>query len=305
MIIFSVTVKRHHDVQAWDVRVSAHYFPADEILSPEVTRLLRRSTDGSPGVRIATLAALTVQPFPLFFPEELQDALEEHDEIGGTFDIHDEIRATAGGLIDWAEAGGAERVLPEEADPIGAIVIGRRLETDPFVDRGAILALMIQNLSSLCRDRTLFALEEMPEAELLEDQRGRIPERLRAFRGVSDRVGIEAHRLFPGSGGPSSDQAGTPAQRCACGARPFVVAVIPIGGPVSPEWIVDDEEEIELIDVAEWARTRLGVELIPDSKEGPVRSLSETLEQRMLHKSWAATRSPIERAKGRPFPFQQ
>ena len=266
MISFSVSVRRNLDVNAWDVRVDACLDLAEEVTgSPCIEEAMCEAWVGEDGIPIGRLDALMLHVWPLRDVEGLLDLVEINDGDGNTWDGCEELRSTAASLARWVRQGSAENLFIESDDPIETVILGWSLEADPHVDRGALLGMMVQHLSALSPKRILFAHEEPSEDTLPADQRGRVLERSRAFFSVGKRVGFGPFVALspPDAGMPTKY---SPFQRLLAGVtdRPLLVATILPDGPDYPEWTVWDDLEIELIDVAEWARDRLGMELSLD-----------------------------------------
>lgn len=269
MISFTVRTRRNEDVHAWDLRVEAWLDPAEEVTSdPRVEAMLAAAWTGEEGVRIGRLDALLVHLWPVGTADGLLEALEMNDGDGNTWDASEGVRATAAALIRWASAGGAEGLFRDSEDPVETLVLSAGLEADPFVDRGALLAMMVQHLSAHGPNRLLFAHEEPPETDLPPDQRGRVRERARAFRSVSERVGLESYARVPDRTAPGPSASLFARLMNVAPDRLLLVGSLLPDGPDYPEWTVWDELEIELIDLAEWARARLGVELTLTADEG-------------------------------------
>lgn len=267
MISFTVGARRNEDVNAWDLHVEAWFDPAEEVTGdPRVEALLAAALDGDEGVRIGRLDALMLHVWPVGNPEGLIEILEINDGDGNTWDASEEVRSTAAALTEWAAAGGAETLFRDSEDPIETLILARGMQADPFVDRGALLAMMVQHLAAFSPNRTLFAHQEPFETDLPEDQRGRVAERARAFRSVSGRVGLDAYAKPPLEG---RDLLQSPLAQLLlpCPDRLLLVGGLLTDGPDYPEWTVWDDLEIELIDVAEWVRVRLGVELAVGQEE--------------------------------------
>ena len=264
MISFTVGAGRNEDVNAWDVHVEAWLDLAEEVSAdPIVKEALAESGAGSEGVLIGRLDALMVHVWPVESAEGLLDILELNDGDGNTFDACDQVRSTASALMAWAGGGGAERLFSESEDPAETLILSGGLHADPFVDRGVLLAMMTQHLTAFSPNRILFTHEEPPETSLPADQRKRVRERARAFLSVGDRVGFGPHVRVPEEGGRSPFPAPLGDLLSLTDDRLLLVANLLPDGPDYPEWSVWDDLEIELIDVAEWARARLGVDLSP------------------------------------------
>jgi hypothetical protein len=263
MISFSVSLRRNEDVDAWDVRVDAHLDPSEEVTgSPEAEEAISEAWIGEDGVLIGRLEALMVHVWPLHNAEGLLELLEVNDGDGNTWDAHEEVRSAAAALTRWLRTEAGAGLFIESEDPVQTVILSRTLEADPHVDRGALLGMMAQHLTAFSPNRVLLAHEEPPESALPPDQQGRIWERARAFLSVGERVGFGPFVALP----PPQTAAARvrdPLRRLLSGMadRPLLIASLLPDGPDYPEWTVWDDLEIELIDLVEWARERLGVEL--------------------------------------------
>jgi hypothetical protein len=257
-----VSAKRNLEVDAWDVRVEARFDPAEEIsCTPEIEQALAEAGADEDGVVIGRLDALMVHVWPVRNRKSLLDLLEVNDGDGNTWDAYEEVRSSASALTRWVRTGAGDGLFHESEEPIQTVMLSRSLEVDPFVDRGALLGVMVQHLTAFSPNRILLAHEEPIEMSLPADQRGRDRERGYAFLSVGGRVGFGRYMSLP----PKLAQAAgsNPLQRLLSGTegRPLLIASVLPDGPDYPEWTVWDDLEIEMIDVAEWARLRLGVEL--------------------------------------------
>jgi hypothetical protein len=262
MISFTVGARRNEDVNAWDVHVEAWLDLAEEVSAdPTVEGALAEAGAGAEGILIGRLDALMLHVWPVDTPEGLLEILELNDGDGNTWDAFEEVRSAANALTAWAGGGGAERLFAESEDPAETLILSRGLFSDPFVDRGVLLAMMAQHLTAFSPNRILFAHEEPPETSLPADQRRRVRERARAFLSVGDRVGFGPHVRVPEEGGRSPFPAPLGDLLSLTADRLLLVASVLPDGPDYPEWTIWDELELELIDVAEWARARLGVDL--------------------------------------------
>jgi hypothetical protein len=260
MISFSVSARRNEDADAWDVRVDAYLDPSEEVTgSPEAEEAISEAWVGEDGVLIGRLEALMLHVWPLHNAEGLLELLEVNDGDGNTWDAHEQVRSTAAALMRWLNTPAGDGLFLESEEPIETILLSRLLEADPFVDRGALLAMMIQHLSALSPNRILLAHEEPPENLLPPDQRGRVRERARAFLSVGERVGFGRFVALPAE--PDEGRAGIYRLLNGMADRPLLIGSVLPDGPDYPEWTVWDDLEIELIDLVEWARARLGVEL--------------------------------------------
>jgi hypothetical protein len=268
MISFTVGARRNEEVNAWDLHVEAWFEPAAELTEDRrvLNALFAADRYEEDGALIGRLDALMVHVWPAGSPDGLLELLEMNDGDGNTWDASEEVRSTAAALKDWAVAGGAETLFADSGDPVETLILSGGLQADHFVDRGALLAMMVQHLSAFSPNRCLFAHQEPFETALPADQRGRSGERARAFRSVGGRVGLDAYARTPP---PRTSPLRSPLARLLlpCEDRLLLVGGLLTDGPDYPEWTVWDDLEIELIDVAEWARVRLGVELSPFQEE--------------------------------------
>jgi len=269
MISFSLSARRNLDVDAWEVRVDAFFDPAEEVSGCAlVEEAISEAWDGEKGIRIGRLNALMVHVWPVRSAEGLLEILEINDGDGNTWDAYEEVRSTAAALTRWVRGGAGAALFEESEEPVQTILLSRALEADPYVDRGALLGMMVQHLTALSPNRILLAHEEPPESALPADQQGRTLERARAFRSVAGRVGF-----LPVLHLPQTRQGvirGKDPFIRLLGAvvdRPLMIASVLPDGPDYPEWTVWDDMEIELIDVAGWAQARLGVELTLELEE--------------------------------------
>jgi hypothetical protein len=260
MISFAVSARRNQDVDAWDVRVDALLDPAEEVTgTPEAEGALSEVWVGDEGVLIGRLEALMVHVWPLHNAEGLLELLEVNDGDGNTWDAYEEVRSAAAALARWVRQGSAEGLFIESEEPIQTVLLSRRFEADPHVDRGALLGMMVQHLTALSPNRILLAHEEPPESALPRDQQGRIWERARAFLSVGERVGFGPFVALPAE--RDERRAGIHHLLNGMEDLPLLIGSVLPDGPDYPEWTVWDDLEIELIDLVEWARERLGVEL--------------------------------------------
>lgn len=262
MISFSVRARRNEDVDAWDVRVDAYLDPSEEVTgSPEAEEAISEAWVGEEGVLIGRLEALMLHVWPLNNAEGLLELLEVNDGDGNTWDAYEEVRSAAAALTRWVRTGAGAGLFMESEEPIQTVLLSRRLEADPFVDRGALLGMMVQHLTALSPNRILLVHEEPPESALPADQQGRIWERARAFLSVGGRVGFGPFVALPQN--RETGEVRDPLRRLLSGMtdRPLLIASVLPDGPDYPEWTVWDDLEIELIDLVEWARARLCVEL--------------------------------------------
>jgi hypothetical protein len=262
MISFSLSARRNLDVDAWEVRVDAFFDPAEEVSGcSAVEEAIAEAWDGDDGIRIGRLEALMVHVWPVRTAEGLLELLEINGGDGNTWDAYEEVRSTAAALTRWARGGGAA-LFEESEEPVQTILLSRGLEADPYVDRGALMGMMVQHLTALSPNRILLAHEEPPESALPADQQGREEERARAFLSVGERVGLCPFAVLPPTG-EGAARIRDPLRQLLGGIadRTLLVASVLPDGPDYPEWTVWDDLEIEIIDVAEWAQARLGVEL--------------------------------------------
>jgi hypothetical protein len=273
MISFTVGARRNEEVNAWDLHVEAWFEPAEEMTEDRrvLNALFAADRYEEEGALIGRLDALMVHVWPARTPEGLIDLLELNDGDGNTWDVSEGVRASAAALTRWAKAGGAERVFSDGDDAVETLIISAGLQADPFVDRGALLAMMVQHLAAFSPNRSLFAHEEPPELALPDDQRGRVRERARAFLSVGDRVGFRAQARVPKV--VSSGRSGSLLECLEPleANRLLLIGSLLPDGPDYPEWTVWDDLEIELIDVAEWMRARVGLDLIETpEQDGPL-----------------------------------
>jgi hypothetical protein len=263
MISFSLSAHRNLDVDAWEVRVDAFFDPSEEVSGcTAVKEAIAEAWDGDDGIRIGRLNALMLHIWPVRTAEGLLELLEINGGDGNTWDAYEEVRSTAAALNRWARGGAGAALFEESDEPVQTILLSRGLEVDPYVDRGALLGMMVQHLTALSPNRILLAHEEPPESALPADQQGREEERARAFLSVGERVGLCPFAVLLPTG-EGSARTRDPLRQLLGGIadRPLLIASVLPDGPDYPEWTVWDDLEIELIDVAEWAQARLGVEL--------------------------------------------
>jgi len=269
MISFSVNASRNQDVDAWDVRVDAFLDPAEEVTgSPEAEGAVAEAWAGEEGVLIGRLEAQMVHVWPLHNTEGLLELLEVNDGDGNTWDAHEEVRSVAAALTRWLRTEAGAGLFMESEEPVQTVLLSRTLQADPFVDRGALLGMMVQHLTAFSPNRVLLAHEEPPESALPSDQQGRIWERARAFLSVGERVGFGPFVALPQTQ-TAAAKVRDPLRKLLSGMadRPLLIASVLPDGPDYPEWTVWDDLEIELIDLVEWARVRLGVELTLKQEE--------------------------------------
>lgn len=278
MITFRTRSVRNYEVNAWDVSVEAYYEPPDEIMydadGADLTPLLREKFQDHPdGIRIAELKGLLVKKFCFFDSDGITETISRLSEIGSTFDIHEGTYSTARNFLGWLEHGGDEKLFGTWADPIEEFFVSEHLETDPHVDRGAMLALMTAQLDQFSSSRLICVHEEPVDDVLPEDQRGRMGERIRSLSAVSRSIEVELISAHPGAEARgkelrvSSNILGEPLN--LPGQLPlFVLGTSANGYPDLSSFLFESEEMI-VLDTPEWFQTRFGVTLGAQRDEEP------------------------------------
>lgn len=278
MIRFKTTSERNCEVNAWDITVEAFFDMSDMIRYVDNGGNLSDLLEGAEGetedgFRIAQLKGLLVKGVMFYEPEDVNEVVSGLSEIGSTFDIRQGTYSTARNLLGWLEHGGDEKLFENFEDPIHDMFVSEYLETDPHVDRGAMLALMTAHLDQFSFLRLLCVHEEGLEEYLPEDQRGRMTERIRSLTAVSEATGVELIAAMPGAearGRPmktTRNILGEPLN--LPGQLPlFILATSANGHPdLMPH--LSDEEEAIVIDVADWCLARFGVTLGAYTDEEP------------------------------------
>lgn len=280
MITFKTTSERSCEVNAWEITVEAFFDMSDMIrYSDNGGKLidLLEGTEGETedGFRIAQLKGLLVKGLMFYEPFDVNDVVSEMSDIGSTFDIHHGTYSTARNLLGWLEHGGDEKLFERFDEPIHDMFVSEFLNTDPHVDRGAMIALMTAQLDQFSSCRLLCVHEEYLEKSLPEDQRGRIKERIRSLTAVSEATSIELIAALPGAEAhgrgikTTRNVLGEPLN--LPGQLPlFVMATSAEGHPDLMPYLSEDEEAV-VIDVADWCQARFGVTLgaLPDDDPEP------------------------------------
>ena len=269
MITFETRIRREPEVPAWSVSVSALYQPSDDTdygtsfnEAYEDLPPIKDENGAFIGVCIAKLSALMVD-CQIFDQDELIEFLEAHTGIGSTFDISGDAAQTAQSLLHWSHGYEAED-LCEGGGPVNRIIVTKRLEADAFVDRGAMLGYMLPHLTALGSGHLLVAHEEHIDEMLPPDQRGRIHERMSTLDAIADRFRMEVVNADYGaqSEGRSIEYTCNTLGEIQAAARelPFVVISIPHDEYDDVSWqILDPDQQLEVMDMADWAEARMGV----------------------------------------------
>ena len=269
MITFETKTRRDPEVSAWSVSVSALYHLCEDAdygesfhAAYEDLPLVMDGTGAPIGVCIAKLSALMVD-CQIFYQDELIEFLEAHTEIGSTFDICGDAAQTAQSLLHWSHGDEAWE-LCEEFGSLNRIIVTKYLEADAYVDRGAILGYMLPHLTALGSGQLLVAHEEHVEEMLPPDQKGRIIERMSTLNAIANRFKMEVVNVDHGaeSEGRAIEHTQNTLGETQAAARelPFVVISIPHDGYDDVDWeIFDPDQELEVMDMADWAEARMGV----------------------------------------------
>jgi hypothetical protein len=278
MITFKTTTVRNCEVDAWDVTVEAFFDMSEMIRYAEsgetLTDLLAgQEGEAEDGFRIARLTGLIVKGVSFYEPDDMLQTITELSEIGSTFDIRQGTYSTARNFLGWLEHGGDERIFERWADPIHTLFFSENLETDPHVDRGAMLALMTEQLDQFSFLRLLCVHEEPVDACLPEDQRGLMSERISNLSVICDAREMELIAANPGAEARgkglrmTSNLLGEPLP--LPGQLPlFILGTSAKGYPDLLPYL-NDEEEAMVIDVADWCPARFGVTLTLETDEEP------------------------------------
>jgi hypothetical protein len=266
MISFSVKATRNPAARAWDVSVDAFLIPSEHFHRDllEATRPIGPDDDG---LRIARLSCLMIHSWGMHEADDLIETLDDHDGMSGTFDLQDDAMETASNFIDWAHDGGADALFAKDPNPIQTLVFGRVLTSDAGVDRGAMLAFMVQHLAAFCSGRYVFVHQDHHDHDVVEGWSFGVDEHVRTFLAVSDRLGIDVRHVAHGlaMAGDAFGAAFASGGPLPTDAPPLLVASIPDDGPRQPEWVIADMDEIEVVELMGWAKARLGVDLVPDA----------------------------------------
>lgn len=278
MITFKTTTVRNCEVNAWDVTVEAFFDMSDMIRYVEsgdslLDLLGDREEETEDGFRIARLTGLLVQGTSLYEPDDVIKTISKLSEIGSTFDIHQGTYSTARNFLGWLEHGGDEKLFEDWGDPIHALFFSESLETDPYVDRGAILPLMTEQLDQFSFLRLLCVHEEPVDARLPEDQRGLMSERISTLTAVCEAREVELITANPGA---EARKKGLRVSRNLLGeSLPlpgqlplFVLATSANGYPDLMPHLTDEEEAI-VIDVSDWCQARFGVTITAQPEDEP------------------------------------
>ncbi len=280
MITFRTTAARSCEVNAWEVSVDAFFDMSDMIRYVEsgdslLDLLGDREEETEDGFRIAQLKGLIVKKLLFYEPQDVTGVISELSDIGSTFDIQHGTYSTARNFLGWLEHGGDEKLFELQEDPIEDLFVSEFLVTDPYVDRGAMLALMTAQLDQFSSSRLLCVHEEPLERYLPEDQRGIMAERISSLAAVAEATEVELIAANPGTEGRGKgmkvtrNQLGEPL--LLPGQLPlFILATSADGYPdLMPH--LNDEEEAMVIDVVDWCQARFGVTLTvqPDQEPDP------------------------------------
>lgn len=276
MITFRTTTMRNCEVNAWDVTVEAFFDMSEMIRYAEsgetlIDLLEGQSDEAEDGFRVARLKGLLVQGVSFHEPDDVLETIAGLSEIGSTFDIRQGTYSTARNFMGWLEQGGDERLFEGWEDPIHALFFSEHLDTDPHVDRGAMLALMTEQLDQFSFLRLLCVHEEPVDARLPEDQRGLMSERISNLAAVCSAREVELISADPGA---EARGKGLRMAKNLLGERLplpgqlplFVLATSADGYPnLMPH--LTDEEEAMVIDVVDWCQARFGISLTPETDE--------------------------------------
>lgn len=266
MIRFRTTIERNPDVPAWDVQVRALYVDAPALGGPfsaafDEAERLSCLQNGYEGIVIATLEAMIADSPRVNRRSAVRGMIERHLGVGGTFDTCPNAMQTAEGLLGWVRNGGDESLFRKDKTHLRRLVVTKFLETDPYVDRGGVLAHMIPHLAAFSPDRLIIAHQECSEMALPPDQRGRIRERFRAVTGICERFGYEVVGAEIGAeargggrqpGNPAGEELAVP------GDLPLLIISVPGTDAANPKYDVWEGREIEILDLADWGQARLG-----------------------------------------------
>jgi hypothetical protein len=278
MITFRTRSVRNYEVNAWDISVEAYYEPPDEIMydanGADLTPLLQEKFQDHPdGIRIAELKGLLVKGLLIFEPDDVIETISDHSEIGSTFDIYEGSYSTARNFLGWLEHGGDEKLFGNWEDPIQEIFVSEYLETDPHVDRGAILALMTAQLDQFSSSRLLCVHEEPVDDFLPEDQRGRMADRVRTLSSVARDREIEFIAAHPGAEARgkelriSRNALGEPLP--LPGQLPLFILATSADGYPNLSCHLFESEEMIVLDTPEWFQARFGFTLGAYTDEEP------------------------------------
>lgn len=272
MIMFRTTMNRNLEVDAWDVTVEALYEPAEELFDceafSEAFYAQAEKTKDTHAMIIARLEGLLVRSLMAIDSEDLINEVADHCGIGGTFDITHGTHLTGESLLQLLSRGGAARQIVEDSPyeiPEDLFVSGN-LYTDPFVDRGSILAYMVPHLTALTGRKLLIAHQEPVEGLNPEDQRDRLKERFNAAEGILDRIGGDVERVHLGReitgekvrmthnglGEPVPEHADLP-----------MILISATEFEHDAHFIYSDHD-YEVIEFADWAEARFGIRPQPD-----------------------------------------
>lgn len=265
MIRFRTTIERNPDVPAWDVQVRALYVDAPVLGGPfsaafDEAERLSSLQNGHEGIVIATLEAMIADSPRVNRRSAVSNMIERHLGVGGTFDTCPNATETAEALLGWVRNGGDEAIFRKDKTHLRRLVVTKFLDTDPYVDRGGVLAHMIPHLAAFSPDRLIVAHQECVERALPPDQRGRIRERFRAVAGICERfgyevvgaeMGAEARGACRDAKAPAGEELAVP------GDLPLIIISVPGTGNVNPRYNVWEGGEIEILDLADWGQARL------------------------------------------------
>jgi hypothetical protein len=275
MIIFRTSIERCDDVPAWKISVRALLDDFDYFCeTPEVEQAFRERVRIERGeaahvLQIASLEALLVKPFLIYEPDELRPAIRSLNGIGGVFDIDADVARNGRALEHWLS--NPQTTNPMEdlgMEPIRDLVMTGRFLTDPFVDRGVMLAHMVPHLSALSSGTVLISHQEPPEDQMLPDQKMRQKERLQAAGATAQRLGVEIHCVHYGR-----EQQGLPVRmrknelgEIVPGASDLPLMVMSAHNEDfdCDDFCIPEEEVPSVIEFADWAEARLGIRPVPE-----------------------------------------